>query len=251
MSARVVERTESEGGLKPKAIVFDLWFTLITPEDFQQPYVSSAKRIPEVLGLDTERFAEYWDSCLPVQYRDPRPPVEYAADYLAKLGRTMTDSERSSFDSIWGAHDRALSSPRSEVLAALHELAGAGARLGLLSNAHEREIRGWSSSPLANLFDEACFSCHLGHVKPQPEAYSAILDALGVPGSEAAFVGDGASGELEGARRAGIRWTVWMRGFYDAWKLPEATTQGYLQQADFAVKQLGDLRSVFGESSRA
>jgi putative hydrolase of the HAD superfamily len=226
-------------------VIFDLWFTLITPEDFLNPYVSSAKRIPIALGLDPEQFHTYWEAHSPAQHRDPRPVREYVEDFfLSRLGRTMSDRDRASLDAIWLAQDQALAAPRPDVLAGLRRLAESGFRLGLLSNAHEREIRGWQDSPLAELFNAACFSCHLGSVKPQPESYHAILDRLQVPGSETVFVGDGASGELDGARSAGIRWTVWMRGHYDARILGEEAAHGYRRQADRVVHRIEEIEGV-------
>lgn len=236
--------------MKPRAIVFDLWFTLITPEDFNQPYVSTAERIPALFDLDPEPFLPYWTERFAQREGTSRPIVECLEEYLSGLGRTMTEDERSAFDALWIYHDQALGSPRPRVLAALRQLASSGYRLGLLSNAHERETRGWETSPLAEVFDEACFSCHLGHVKPEPQAYAAILDRLQVQGADVAFVGDGASGELKGARDAGIRWTVWMRGFYDAWGLSEEKAHAHLENADAAIADLTDLPGVLGELSR-
>ncbi|MFW5747970.1 MAG: HAD family hydrolase, partial [bacterium] len=63
---------------------------------------------------------------------------------------------------------------------------------------------GWPGSPLEDLFDTVVFSCEAGYAKPEPEIYRIALERLGAEADEAVFIGDGSSGELEGARRAGL-----------------------------------------------
>lgn len=235
--------------MRPRGIVFDLWFTLITPEDFQQPYISTAKRIPEQFDLEPEAFLHHWNERLVDRYRNSAPIVECLADYLSGSGRIMTPADHSMFDDLWRYHDRALASPRPAVLSALRDLSAEGYRFGLLSNAHEREIREWPRSPLAEFIRQACFSCELGHVKPEPQAYAAILDRMGVRPEEAVFVGDGASEELEGARAAGIRWTVWMRGLYDVSRLSDDRARSYQLHSDAEITDIGDLPRVLAALS--
>jgi FMN phosphatase YigB (HAD superfamily) len=73
-------------------------------------------------------------------------------------------------------------------------------------------VRAWERSPLRPLLDGAVFSCFLGHAKPSPEAYAAALAALGSEAGRAAFVADGGSGELAGARRHGFGLVVLVSG---------------------------------------
>src|SRR5688572_11665911 len=115
----------------PRAIVFDLWYTLICPEHHRPPGVRSINAIPAVLNLDPEGFAEHWEAHLPAMYSDPRPLREYIADYVLRLGRKLSDAEYAAFDDVWSAHDVALGSPRPQVLSALSRLAAGGIRLGL------------------------------------------------------------------------------------------------------------------------
>jgi putative hydrolase of the HAD superfamily len=70
------------------------------------------------------------------------------------------------------------------------------------------EIRTWPESPLAGAVDAVKFSHVIGHLKPAPAAYGAILSQLGATPQRSIFVGDGGSGELAGARDYGFALVV-------------------------------------------
>jgi putative hydrolase of the HAD superfamily len=58
------------------------------------------------------------------------------------------------------------------------------------------------------------FSFEVGTAKPEPRIYLEALQRLGVEGSNAVFIGDGADDELLGAERTGLRaaQAAWFRG---------------------------------------
>ena len=86
----------------------------------------------------------------------------------------------------------------------LCELKALGKRIGLISNADASEVAAWDRSPIARWFDSAVFSCRVGCVKPEPQIYRICMQELGVTPDQCVFIGDGGSGELEGARNLGI-----------------------------------------------
>jgi putative hydrolase of the HAD superfamily len=153
-------------------------------------------------------------------------------------------------DDVWSAHDTALGSPRPQVLSALSRLVSGGVRLGLLSNAHEREIRGWRSSPLSSFFDVASFACHIGHTKPQVSAYRHVLEALSVRPEDALYTGDGASDELRGARAVGVGTVVFMRGLLKELLVRESEYSMLTEQAHFVVDSVDELANVIPEFDR-
>lgn len=66
------------------------------------------------------------------------------------------------------------------------------------------EKRGWNESPFASYFLNSLFSCDIGYIKPEIEAYRIALK-LSVPDADnVVFVGDGGSNELQGARVCGF-----------------------------------------------
>lgn len=98
-----------------------------------------------------------------------------------------------------------------ETLAGLARLKALGLPLALVSNAGLDEVEAWPDSPLAPFFAAALFSCHEKVMKPAPEIFLRAAARLGVAPSRCLFVGDGGSGEHEGARNAGMR-TVLLLG---------------------------------------
>jgi putative hydrolase of the HAD superfamily len=227
--------------LKSSAIVFDLWYTLICAED--HGFAGEVCPIATRLNLDVTTFAEYWTANLDAMHRTPRRVEDYIVSYLMHQKKTLNDVERAALDAVWASHDKTLTCPAPEVVEALRGLASQGLRLGVLSNAHEREMRNWASSPLSRLFAAACFSFQGGWMKPEPAAYRDILSALGVRASQAIFVGDGASGELAGARAAGFAKVVFIRGILSRYGVDEALLASYADEADVVIDHLYELVS--------
>ncbi|HLC11218.1 MAG TPA: HAD family hydrolase, partial [Candidatus Bathyarchaeia archaeon] len=138
--------------------------------------------------------------------------------------------------------DMAILNPRHDIASAIQILAQRGLKLGLLSNCDEREIRRWPDSPLAQYFNATCFSCDIGFTKPHPKAFSIVLERLGTSPQEAAYVGDGGSKELEGARQAGFGLVVLMEGFVanNGLRTPDEL-ETLRRTADIVLSQIGEL----------
>jgi putative hydrolase of the HAD superfamily len=115
-------------------------------------------------------------------------------------------------------------------------------KLGLLSNCDEREFREWPHSLLAPLFDAVCASYRIGHAKPSLRAYEIVLSMLETKASRGIFVGDGGSGELEGAKESGFGQVVFMKGFVSKNGLRTPSELASLQQiADKSIDSLKEL----------
>jgi len=96
----------------------------------------------------------------------------------------------------------------------LTALRARGIRTGLLSNTHwPRELheRWLAEAGLLELLDVRLYTSDMGHMKPHPEAFRALLSAVGVPGERAVFVGDRLRDDVSGAQAVGMR-TVHMTG---------------------------------------
>jgi putative hydrolase of the HAD superfamily len=228
--------------LTSSAIVFDLWYTLICAED--HGFSGEVGPIAARLNLDVTTFAVYWTANRDAMHRTPRCVEDYVVSYLRQQARTLHEVERAVLDAVWASYDKALAFPAPAVLDVLRSLAEQGRRLGVLSNAHEREMRNWAFSPLSRLFVAACFSFQGGWMKPEPAAYRDILSAMGVRASQAVFVGDGASGELAGARAAGFAQIVFMRGLLRRYGVDEVLLTAYANESDAVIDDLGELVSV-------
>ena len=97
------------------------------------------------------------------------------------------------------------------VLTALKER---GLRTGLLSNTHwPRTLheRWLAEAGLLDLLDVRLYTSDMGHMKPHPEAFGALLAAVGVDPARAVFVGDRLRDDVSGAQAVGMR-TVHLTG---------------------------------------
>jgi len=79
---------------------------------------------------------------------------------------------------------------REGTVALLEDLAAAGNRLALLSNAPAEVAEVVAGLPVAGLFEHRAFSCYLRAVKPEPECYLAVLALLGAAPGEVVFIDD-------------------------------------------------------------
>ena len=126
---------------------------------------------------------------------------------------------------------------RDDAREVLHALRARGLRTGLLSNTHwPRDVHEeWlERDGLLHLLDARVYTSDLAHVKPHPDAFTALLDLVGVDPSDAVFVGDRLHDDVGGAAALGMR-TVWVRN--DA--VPRADVV-----PDAVVDELRDLVAV-------
>lgn len=85
----------------------------------------------------------------------------------------------------------------------LEDLAAAGYRLALLSNAPADFADVMAEQPVARFFEHLAFSCYLGSVKPEPECYRAVLAMLGARPGDVVFIDDRPE-NVTGAAAVGI-----------------------------------------------
>ncbi len=74
--------------------------------------------------------------------------------------------------------------------ALIEDLAAAGHRLALLSNAPPELAEAVAELPVARLFEHALFSCYLAAAKPDPGCFGQALARLGARASDVTFVDD-------------------------------------------------------------
>ncbi|HKU67013.1 MAG TPA: HAD family hydrolase [Candidatus Baltobacteraceae bacterium] len=124
--------------------------------------------------------------------------------------------------------------PQPGVRQMLSELRRRGIPVAILTN-------GWSplqqhKAARVEFEGPVVVSGDLGFQKPEPQAFEALADALGVPCAEIAFVGDTPASDVAGARRAGMQ-GVW----FDA---EGAAYPPDLPPADAVIHSLAELTSL-------
>ncbi|MCX7523134.1 HAD family hydrolase [Microbacterium sp. STN6] len=95
--------------------------------------------------------------------------------------------------------------PVDGVPSLLRELRERGIRTWILSNCSPSVVHTLAAARIEHLVDGMTLSCDVGLAKPDPAIYRHALDQLGVDPHDAAYVADGVGGELDAARRLGLR----------------------------------------------
>jgi len=204
---------------RPKAVLFDLFHTLVDVNDIPGP--SSA----DILGVDPDLWRDT------VFYKAVHHALGHVVDPVESVRRIAHSIDPSIPDDriVRAARARplrfrrALLQVRPEVLDILGRLKDSGLRLGLVSNASYDEVEAWPDSPLAPCFDTVLFSCREGVMKPDTEIYLRAARNLSVEPDLCLFVGDGGSYEHDGAREAGMA-TVLFLGFLEK-SLPDVAAK--------------------------
>jgi putative hydrolase of the HAD superfamily len=178
-------------GAGAKAVIFDLWETLIDWDHEANALMHS--RVRERVGFD---FQERWG----LARERYTAPVRTVLAGVGVPADAMDDVCAIRFDFV-----RHCLVPRSGAVETLEELRARGYKLGLITVCTEDVELLWPESEFAGLFDAEVFSNSVGLSKPDPRIYLHCCAQLGVEPDEAVFVGDGANDELEGARRVGMQ----------------------------------------------
>jgi putative hydrolase of the HAD superfamily len=183
-----------------KAVIFDLWETLVPmfpADEGEKAYAAMAAR----LGADEVTFVELWRARR--EFRETRPLAEAVRSLCEELSLGTADVDGAI--AVRREFTRAALVARPGALEVLSELRRRGLALGLITVCTEDVEELWPETPMAALVDAPVFSCSAGMNKPDPRIYALACERLGVEPSDCLYVGDGRSDELRGAERVGMR----------------------------------------------
>lgn len=223
-----------------KAIVFDLFHTLTSLES---TWGAGRRLTCEMLGVSREA----WDEQLQQKSRDrligaKRDAFEIVADMARAIDPTISDARIAmATENRIARFAAALQEIPDETLSVLDCLRQRGKRIGLISNADVMEVAAWDKSRIRHHFDSTVFSCVAGCAKPERQIYELSLRELGVTPTEAVFVGDGGSNELEGAKSVGMTACMITGIIREMWPDRVAERQ---RHADFVIERLYELVAV-------
>lgn len=186
-----------------RAILFDLFDSLVyfPPVGVREEGI----RLAGEAGLSEEQWISGWRStglaaaCGEIKSLEERVRLSLIAAGLAEPAEDLVNAL---------ARSR-LRQPASALLypdvkECLTELRQQGLRLALISNIYDYEIGMLERMELDKLLDVLVLSCCERVCKPDPAIYLAATGKLSVAPGECAFIGDGLSNELAGARAVGI-----------------------------------------------
>jgi putative hydrolase of the HAD superfamily len=204
--------------MTPKAVFFDVDFTLIYPgPTFRgEGYQAFAARYG--MEIDPSRFARAVADAAPLL--DGPDSVRYSDELFVVYTRRIIEGMGGAGPTLdacaqeiyreWAAcrHFELY----DDVPDTLREIADAGLRIGLISNSHRCLTSFQSHFELQDLITATISSSQHGYMKPHPSIFSAALQLVDVQPAEAVMVGDSLKHDVEGAMRAGMRGVLLHRG---------------------------------------
>ena len=187
-----------------KGVIFDLYGTLV--ESFRsQESLASITEMAATLEAPKDEFRRLWRETFSDRETGVFRTIEENIWHVCqRLGIQRDASQVTAAARLRLDLYRRSLVPRPGSVETLVALRSAGFRIGLVSNASAQTNELWLETPMAPLVDAPVFSCAAGMSKPDPRIYHLALEGLGLAADTCLFVGDGGSGELEGARRVGL-----------------------------------------------
>ena len=187
-----------------KGVIFDLYGTLVEPFRSQES-LASITEMATTLGVPKDEFGRLWRETFSARETGVFRTIEENIRHICqRLGIQCDASQVTAAARLRLDLYRRSLVPRPGSVDTLAALRSAGFRIGLVSNASAQTNELWQETSMAPLVDAPVFSCKAGMSKPDPRIYHLACEGLELAADTCLFVGDGGSGELEGARRVGL-----------------------------------------------
>lgn len=177
-----------------KAILFDLWNTLIYNKSDYRPSVEMVELLKEH-GFDNPD--DTYDKLINLK---PFSSTKEAAEHICSKAGCKAEVVKSILDK----YSLIKPTPFPEVIPALKRLRRSY-KLALVSNIHTFSLRPFRKTGFDSLLDYTFYSFELGMIKQNPELFRHALREMGVRPEEAVMVGDCKFADIEPAESAGIR----------------------------------------------
>jgi putative hydrolase of the HAD superfamily len=160
-------------------------------------------------------------------------------EVFATAGIEATDELTAALHDWWEPHT--FTDP--DVAPLLRELRGRGIKIGVLSNTiwpRSRHEGIFARDGITDLIDAAVYTSEIEWTKPHPQAFQAILAALGVDdASRAVFVGDRRFDDIHGAKSVGMRAVLIPHS-----EIPDRERGHTEGEPDAVVERLADLLAL-------
>ena len=217
-----------------QAIFFDLLHTLVSAD------AAPGKPTHEILGVTKPEWREQTFAASHSRLtRSDLEPYEITRSMAQAINPQIPETLIQEATAQRAARfEETLKNPPETTLRVLESLRAHGIATALITNADVIETIGWPRSPLSDLFDCTVFSWQVGYAKPNSRIYEHCLNEMQLDPTEAAFVGDGGSDELSGARAVGLT-VVFAKGL-----MPELTASEISKRertAHHAIDSLAEL----------
>lgn len=189
--------------MKFKAVIFDLFGTLVEPSD-PAGDARQMRKTSSILKLEHEKFIKLYDETFERQQTGGFKTInEYLVFACQEFGAPVKASDIDYARIDWLDYLIATMAPRRHAGETLTELKKKNKKIALLSNCTMDVSEIWPRISIAKFFDITIFSSECGLQKPDPGIYKLTLENLSVKPEECLFIDDNIE-NLEAAKRAGI-----------------------------------------------
>ncbi len=165
-----------------------------------QPAAEVARLAGAAGGPEAEFTAAYWAHRLGYDTAELDATAFWQA-VAGTLGRSFTATEIAELTRL---DIQSWLHLQEATVALIQQVAAAGHRLALLSNAPADVAEAITALAVAGHFEHLVFSCFLRSAKPDPACFGAALSQLGAPAGEVVFLDDRAE-NVAAAAALGIR----------------------------------------------
>jgi putative hydrolase of the HAD superfamily len=197
-----------------RAVTFDCWGTLISDRGFEKAMARRVEAIAEAIGADQETASAVLDDAWRVHHDEWLNTRQYGSEGIARFCMEhagIRDDEACARlqEALEEAGRLGTQFALEGAAASLVLLRRSGIRTALVCDAGftpGRIVRDFlAEHGLLEHLEHCVFSNEIGVPKPDPRAFTAALDALGVDAGEAAHVGDLLRTDIYGARAVGMK----------------------------------------------
>lgn len=185
----------------PRAVVFDLFGTLVT----YPPGALHVRAMAERLGIPFETLHREWRKLRPQRDAGEVDACTALRICCKSLATEHADAELEAAAAEATVFLRRVLKARDGAIETLRTLRERGQKIGLISDANLETSIVWPETTMAPFFDAIVFSCLEHRRKPDPRLYRAACERLDVAASDCLYVGNGDGDELAGALSAGMR----------------------------------------------
>ena len=235
-SVRQIQMTLSKIIADSEAIIFDLFHTLVSFKSDGTP----GRNTSEILGIPEDDWNKLlWESSGERLRHNEQDDISIIRKLAHQYDPSILETkiEEAARERV-ARFRECLKTPPAKRINAIRRLHERGHRMILLSNADVMEKRGWNESPFAPFFRDAFFSCDIGYIKPELEAYQTVLRASKLDADSVVYVGDGGSNELQAAKACGFTTVMTTEIIHKVWPnlIPKLKTY-----ADYVIGSLDEL----------
>ena len=198
--------------MKYKAVIFDLYETLIT-EWGHKKYTKS--EMSSDLGIDSEKFDLYWDEKEEDRYMGKINFTDSILYVVEKCGGHIESPALSRMvDKRIETKSQCFEYVNPDIYRLLEELKRRELRLAVISNCSSDEVQVIRQTKIYGYFDQITLSYEVGMKKPDHDIYKKCCDLLGVDTNECIQADFLLHGILAGRFRKGAVTAYLRYGFF-------------------------------------